>query len=257
MKREAIFILAILAFISSPVVAADDTSPVPGEQVERVFLASDGAEVDYLLYVPKSFASSQAWPMVFFLHGRGESHGPLSLVAKWGPPRFAAEGQSLPYVLVSPQCPSEDSWKTDTQQGRLVELLDHITESLSVDTDQICLTGLSMGGYGTWRLAADHPSRFKSVVPICGGGDPSDAEALKDLPIWVFHGDRDTAVPFEQSVEMVKAIQQAGSSRIRFTTLEFFGHNCWSAAYATPQLWEWMFDQSKRKRGQSKKTNGS
>ena len=248
MKREAIVILAILAFIPSLVVAADDTSPVLGKQVERVFKASDGGSVDYLLYVPKSYESSQESPMVFFLHGRGESHGPLSLVAKWGPPRFAAEGQSLPYVLVSPQCPSEDSWKSDIQQRRLVELLDHITESLSIDADRICLTGLSMGGYGTWRLAADYPSRFKSVVPVCGGGDPSDAESLKDIPIWVFHGDRDTAVPFERSVEMVEAIQQAGGTQIRFTTLEFLGHNCWSAAYATPQLFEWMFRQSDKKK---------
>lgn len=147
--------------------------------------------------------------------------------------------------MVSPQCPGDDSWSKPTQQKRLVELLDHIVKTYGVDEDHIALTGLSMGGYGSWRLAADHPNRFSAVVPVCGGGDPADADKLKSLAIWVFHGDQDGAVPFTRSIEMVDAIQDAGGTSIRFTSLEHIGHNCWSATYATPELFAWI---SKQKR---------
>ncbi len=222
---------------------APASKPAAGKQVEMRLQTSDKATVEYLLYLPPGYDEKERWPLMLFLHGRGESYGPLSLVSKWGPPKFAARGDDLPYILVSPQCPGDDSWSKPTQQARLVELLDAIVESYNVDQDQVHLTGLSMGGYGSWRLAADHPDRFAAVVPVCGGGDPDDAETLKQLPIWVFHGDQDEAVPFSLSQEMVDAIQKAGGKSIRFTTLEHIGHNCWSAAYATPELYAWLSDQ--------------
>ncbi len=224
---------------------AQTPSPTPGKQVEQSLQTSDGGTMPYLLYLPTNFDPAEKSSMMLFLHGRGESYGPLSLVGKWGPPRFAARGDELPFVLVSPQCPEDDSWSKPTQQKRVVELLDHIVKTYNIDEKSICLTGLSMGGYGSWRLAADHPERFSSVVPVCGGGDPADAEKLKDLPIWVFHGDQDGAVPFQRSVEMVDAIQKAGGTKIRFTSLEYIGHNCWSATYATPELYQWISKQKK------------
>jgi predicted peptidase len=104
-----------------------------------------------------------------------------------------------------------------------------------------------MGGYGSWRLAADHADRFAAAVPVCGGGKPEDAQKLKDLPIWVFHGTEDTAVPLKRSEEMVDAIKQVGGTKIRFTTLEHIGHNSWESAYATPELYTWL---DKQKRGE-------
>lgn len=239
------------AFAAEPFEAAEKKSPaktvkpVPGQQVEQSFEASDGARVAYLLYLPKNYEAGTKTPLMLFLHGRGESFGPLNLVAKWGPPKFAARGDDLPYVLISPQCPGNDSWSKPTQQQRIIELLDHIVKSFSVDDEHICLTGLSMGGYGSWRMAADHPERFAAVVPVCGGGNPEDAEKLKDVPLWVFHGDQDGAVPFQRSVEMVDAIRKAGGKRVRFTSMEHIGHNCWSAAYATPELYQWINQQSR------------
>ncbi|HVV72765.1 MAG TPA: prolyl oligopeptidase family serine peptidase, partial [Verrucomicrobiae bacterium] len=145
----------------------------------------------------------------------------------------------------SPQCPpAPESWPKPDQQALLVALLDHICKTYKIDNDRVYLTGLSMGGYGTWRLAADHPERFAAVVPVCGAGNPADAEKLKNLPIWVWHGTEDPAVPFQRSVEMVDAIKKAGSTTIRFTTLEHVGHNCWEAAYATPGLYEWLNEQT-------------
>lgn len=233
--------LLLIVLFPSTGFAADEAQP--GQQVEMKLETSDSASIDYLLYLPKDYDDQPALPLVLFLHGRGESYGPLSLVAKWGPPRFAARGDELPYILVSPQCPGDDSWSTDTQQARVAELLEHVVEKYKVDKARVYLTGLSMGGYGSWRMAADHPHRFAAVVPVCGGGDPDDAEKLKDIPIWVFHGDQDGAVPFSRSVEMVEAIQKAGGDKIRFTTMEHIGHNCWSATYATPELYSWMLKQ--------------
>lgn len=224
---------------------AQTSSPGPGKQVEQSFKTSDGGTIPYLLYLPKDYDSVKKSQLILFLHGRGESYGPLSLVAKWGPPRFAARGDELSYILVSPQCPGDDSWSKPTQQKRIVELLDQILKTYSVEEQSICLTGLSMGGYGSWRMAADHPQRFASVVPVCGGGDPDDSEKLKDMPIWVFHGDQDGAVPFQRSVEMVDAIKAAGGTKIRFTSFEHIGHNCWSATYATPELFKWISQQKK------------
>ena len=240
------FVLCMLfASLAWPITAiAQDAKAEPGKQTEHSLATSDGGKIDYLLYLPRNYGEDPA-PMMLFLHGRGESNGPLSLVAKWGPPMMAARGDDLPYVLVSPQCPRDDSWREPTQQKRLLELLQHIEDNYRIDSEHICLTGLSMGGYGSWRMAADHPDKFSAVVPVCGGGDPADAEKLKDLPIWVFHGDQDTAVPFQRSVEMVDAIKQAGGTKIRFTSLEFVGHNCWSSTYACPELYTWI-DKQKR-----------
>ena len=112
------------------------------------------------------------------------------------------------------------------------------------DADRVCLTGLSMGGSGTWTLAAAHPERFAAIAPICGRSDASKASALKDLPIWVFHGDQDP-LDIKQPTETVEAIRKAGGGQVRFTTLEHVGHNSWSAAYATPELTTWMLKQKR------------
>lgn len=224
-----------------PMNAAD---PEPGKQVEQTLTRADGGSIGYLLYLPRNYEeTTEALPLMLFLHGRGESYGPLSLVKKWGPPRLVERGDDAPYVLVSPQCPGESSWNRPEQQAGLIELLDHMIKTYRVDEDRIVLTGLSMGGYGSWRLAADHPERFAAVAPICGGGDPADAEKLKNLPIWVFHGTADGAVPFQRSVDMVEAIKKVGGERIRFTSLEEVGHNSWSAAYATSDLFSWFAKQ--------------
>ena len=149
----------------------------------------------------------------------------------------------MPYVMVSPQCPKTDNWTSSTQQQKLIELLDSVVESLKVDKDRIYLTGLSMGGFGSWTLAASHPKRFAAVAPICGGTSGRHAESLKDVPIWAFHGDNDRVVPIKRTIDIVDAIKAAGGTSVRFTTLEGVGHNSWSSAYATPELYSWMNKQ--------------
>jgi predicted peptidase len=231
---------ALLVTSQSP--AAD---PAPGKQVEQSFTSSAGTVVPYLLYLPAERAPRAKAPTMLFLHGRGESRGPLSIVAKWGPPRMAARGDDLPYIIVSPQCPAETRWTAPEQQAAVIELLDHIVEKFSGDPARLYLTGLSMGGYGTWKLAALHAEKFAAAAPVCGGGDPADAAKLKEIPLWVWHGTEDDPVPYSKSVEMVEAIEKAGGDKVRFTTLKHVGHNCWSAAYATPELYSWFASHSR------------
>lgn len=246
-------LLAMIGACSLASVRAED--PAPGKQVEQVLLTPQGS-ISYLLYLPKDYqaqgqgtaGSPSHWPLMLFLHGRGESDGPLRVVKKWGVPYFIDHGVEFPYIVASPQCPpSPKSWPQPAEQALLVALLDHLTNAFRVDSDRIYLTGLSMGGFGSWRLAADHPDRFAAVVPICGGGNPADADKLKNLPIWVWHGGADPVVPVRRSIEMVEAIQKAGSTTIRLTTLTGIGHNSWQAAYASPDLYQWLDKQSAAK----------
>jgi predicted peptidase len=216
---------------------------VAGKQIEQQLQLPNGKSVSYLLYLPREYDSKDKWPLMLFLHGRGESRGPLSVVKKWGPPRLIERGENFPFLIVSPQCPEAESWPQPQQQATLLALLDQLSKNYKVDDTRIYLAGLSMGGFGAWRLAADHPERFAAIVPICGGGKVDDADKLKSLPIWVFHGTADPTVPLQRSTEMVEAIKKAGGANIRFTTLEGIGHNSWEAAFACPDLYQWLDKQ--------------
>jgi predicted peptidase len=230
-----------------------------GKQTAAVFETKDGTKVDYLVYLPPEYESDgeNKFPFMLFLHGRGESHGGIQSVAKWGPPQMVARGENLPFIIVSPQCPPGDFWSSDKQLKVVSELMDGIMSTYAVDPQRVYLTGLSMGGFGSWSLAAQSPEKFAAVVPICGAGDPKRAERLKDLPIWVFHGDQDNVIPIKRSTEMVDAIRAAGGTQIRYTTLEHVGHNSWSAAYSTPEIYEWLLQQNKDKQTDAEKSPGA
>lgn len=236
----------LLSVIISPVLVAAE-KPLPGTQVEQSLKLKSGASIPYLIYLPEEFDAQapKKWPVILFLHGRGESRGPLSIVAKWGPPRMAARGDDLPYIIISPQCPADQRWTSPEQMEGVLTLLEHITKNFPADTSRIYLTGLSMGGYGCWKHAAVNGKLFAAVAPICGAGNPEDGAKLKHLPVWAFHGTEDGAVPHQRSVEMIEAINKAGGRKARFTSLKHVGHNSWSAAYATPELFGW-FDRNRR-----------
>lgn len=237
--HKSLFSLAALCLLTAvPIFAA---TPNPGKQVEQSLAVSDGGEIPYLIYLPENYsATGDKVPFMLFLHGRGESNGPLSIVAKWGPPRRLAAGEQMKYLVVSPQCPRESFWSADDQQKRLLELLVHIKKNYNIDSDRMYLTGLSMGGFGTWRLAADHPEMFAAAAPICGRGNPEDGAKLTKLPIWAWHGTEDGAVPLSGSVDMVEAIKAAGGAKVRLTTLEHIGHFSWQAAYQSNDLYSWL-----------------
>ncbi len=253
MKSTHLIPLLIVFALSSQALAADE-KPSAGNQVEQKLSTKAAGDVPYLLYLPKSYGEDgggKKFPVMMFLHGRGESRGPLSIVKKWGPPRMVERGDDLPYIVVSPQCPASSRWTAPEQQAGVLELLAHIQKTYATDEDRVYLTGLSMGGYGSWKLAADHAEKFAAVAPICGRGNPADAEKLKSIPIWAFHGTDDKVVPASGTKDMVEAIRKAGGTKIKFTSLEGIGHNSWSSAYATPELYSW-FNKFTRSGNQSK-----
>jgi len=221
-----------------------------GQQKALVFekqVGDKSVKYDYLLYLPKGYEEkgSKKWPLVIFLHGMGERGSDVNKVKIHGIPKLA-EKKEFPFVAVSPQCPLTTDWRRET--ANLNAFLDEILEKNAVDPDRVCLTGLSMGGYGTWMWGCANPERFAALVPICGGGDPSKAAAIKDIPTWVFHGAKDRAVPIKKSEEMVEAIKAAGGDP-RFTVYPEAGHDSWTVSYDNPELYEWILKQARKKAG--------
>jgi predicted peptidase len=202
-------------------------------------------QMGYLLFLPKGckagHAGEKRWPLMLFLHGAGERGDNLAMVRKHGPPKRVETDPNFPFLLVSPQCPRSAWWSPEP----LMPLLDHLVATYPVDTDRIYVTGLSMGGFGTWNLGAAAPQRFAALVPICGGGDPKTAAKLKGVPIWAFHGGRDGVVRPEKSRQMVDAIKAAGGKDVKLTVYPEAGHDSWTKAYDDPALYEWLLKQKR------------
>src|SRR5437762_10876627 len=191
-------ILIAFLFLASPAIAADKLAAA--KQQNRHFEKEITVKVklDYLLYLPEGYDKEEkAWPLLLFLHGAGESGRDLNKVKIHGPPKLIEAGKSFPMIVVSPQSPRM-GWDVPT----LNALLDEIVVTHKVDRDRIYVTGLSMGGFGTWGLAAAYPDKFAAIMPICGGGDAHDAAKLKHLAIWVFHGAKDNVVLPNRSESM-------------------------------------------------------
>jgi len=202
--------------------------------------------LNYLLSLPARYepAGEKLWPLVLFLHGAGERGSDPALIAKHGPPKLAAEGREFPFILVSPQCPHNQRWEDEA----LIALLDHVIALHKADTRRVCLTGLSMGGYGAWSLAVNHPERFAASAPICGGGNGIDVllaegarkQALQSLPIWAFHGARDTVVPLSESERMLAALNRVGCTKVQLTVYPEADHDSFTETYNNPKLYEWL-----------------
>jgi len=203
--------------------------------------------LDYLLFLPQEYGQDPAkrWPLILFLHGAGERGNNLNKVKKHGIPKIVETKPDFPFITVSPQCPKESWWPMELES--LVALLDDVTTRYAVDPKRIYLTGLSMGGYGTWHLALLLPERFAAIVPICGGlhGPAQLVEKLKHLPIWVFHGARDRIVPLEESTRLVKVLRNCGGN-VRLTIYPNAGHDAWTRTYENPELYEWLLAHSRK-----------
>lgn len=200
----------------------------------------DGGTVRCLVWTPHQYATeAKPWPLILFLHGAGERGDDLDVLRKVGLPKVLDRGRKFPFIVVAPQT-NERRWNPEELNG----LLDQVMASYLIEPDRVYVTGLSMGGYGTWALAAAHPGRFAAAVPICGGGDPRWANGLQDLPIWAFHGAKDEVVPLSASEEMVQALEAAGGN-VQFTVYPDAEHDCWSETYDNPHLYEWLLRQRK------------
>jgi predicted peptidase len=251
MRRHHLLIIGVLTCVCCSLAAfATDDGKVQAakrktgqhpQHITRVITKT--VEVRYLLYLPPDYNedAERQWPMILFLHGIGERGNDLDKVKSHGPPKHIAQGENYPFVIASPQCPVDSWWDVDV----LLALLDAVTESTRVDPDRIYVTGLSMGGFATWHLAAAQPERFAAIAPICGSGKVADAPRLKKLPIWAFHGENDMAVPSEKSKEMVDAVNKAGG-HAKITLYPDVGHDSWTRTYENPELYEWLLSHQRR-----------
>lgn len=203
--------------------------------------------LNYLIYLPDDYEynSSDRWPLILFLHGIGERGNNIELVKNYGIPRYIEENKGFPFVVVSPQCPLHSVWtrEIDTLYGLLKEIIN----SYNIDTSRIYLTGLSMGGFGTWHFGEAYPNLFAALVPICGGtepniGFPERIKSLKNTPVWTFHGAKDNKVPIEKSQELVDELNKCNGN-IKFTVYPEGTHNVWSITYNNNKLYEWLLEQ--------------
>ena len=212
------------------------------QQARTFRFPSDGSALRYLLYLPPDMAGAQGgrWPLVLFLHGAGERGDNLAAVKRHGIPHEIEAGRTLPCVVVSPQCPADARWATDT----LIALLDAVEHELPIDPDRRYVTGMSMGGYATWTLAVNQPDRFAAIAPVCGGGATDTVCAIRHVPVWAFHGALDDVVPLRRSKEMVEALRACGGD-VQFTVYPDLGHDSWTPTYANPDLYRWLLAQDR------------
>ena len=198
----------------------------------------------YLIWMPDPAAKPAAgWPLVLFLHGSGERGDDLARVKAHGPGKYAAAGRSFPFVLVAPQVADGMAWDSDALEALRAELV----ARLPIDPDRVLMTGLSMGGFGTWNYAMDYPDRLAAIAPVCGIGDSDRVDRIVHLPVWAFHGALDDAVPIAADRETVEALKAAGG-HVRFTVYPDVGHNAWDPAYADPALYDWLLAQKRSSR---------
>jgi poly(3-hydroxybutyrate) depolymerase len=195
-------------------------------------------KTQYLLHVPDAYYDddTEEWPLIVFLHGGGESGTDPSVIQFFGPPARTLEGWQSPFIILSPQSPGEwHRWIAD----EVIELLDRIVGEYRVDADRIYLTGLSYGGHGTWTVSSEYPDKFAALVPICGWGDVRDVERIKNIPTWIFHGEKDESVNVDASREMYEALKQAGGTPT-LTLYPELDHYVWEQTYNSDALYEWL-----------------
>ncbi|MBN1260427.1 MAG: prolyl oligopeptidase family serine peptidase [Anaerolineae bacterium] len=220
-------------------------------QTPQVFQQSitKTVRLNYLLSLPEGYAADgAAWPLILFLHGIRQRGDDVGVLTRNGIPALIEKQGPLPFIVVSPQCPVNTLWSDHVDA--LVMLLDDIATQYRVDVDRIYLTGLSMGGYGAWFLGTAHPERFAAAAPICGGGIwqhgfPERVCVLKGVPVWAFHGAKDTTVPVAESQTLVNTLRACGGDA-RLTIYPDAGHDSWTETYDNPDLYTWFLSHVRR-----------
>jgi len=250
MKSKFTLLLALVsAFSAMKVKAQTSNSPVTAATLD--WKSTRHGELKYLLYLPPDYSKSsdKKWPLMLFLHGAGERGNDVQRVTVHGPMSLVKQGTNFPFIIVAPLCPAGEIWQNEP----LLKLLDRVTESYAVDTNRVYLTGISMGGYGTWKLGLENAGRFAAIAPICGGGNMIEVilgtwdkgAPLKTLPIWAFHGAKDDVVPLDESERMVKQLKKFGVKDVTLTVYPEAKHDSWKLTYANPKFYEWLLKQSR------------
>ena len=236
---KKLFLLLIVLVSASLLAQTDSARQIPGKLEKEVTVK---VELRYLVYLPPEYKNDdKKWPLVLFLHGSGERGDDLNLVKRHGPPKLVEQGKDFSFILISPQCPLGQRWDA----LELSTLLDEVEKIYRVDENRVYVTGLSMGGEGTWKLIMAEPDRFAAAAPVCGrtGSSYLDACKLKNLPIWIFHGAMDDVVSLDESVRMVKALEKCGND-VKFTVYPKANHNAWTETYNNEELYKWLLEHS-------------
>lgn len=254
--------LFLLLLVPSVAIAQD---AAPGVWNKRVLVDAQGklpGGLPYRLWVPKDYDAAKQYPLIVYLHGAGErgTDNQNHINGNGAPKLVSDEVQGkTPCFVLAPQCPPDKRWvevdwgqKTSHTMPEqpsepmrlLLQLLDALPKEFSLDPQRMYLTGLSMGGFGTWDLLVRRPQLFAAAVPICGGADNSTAPMIKHIPVWAFHGDADGTVFVGRTRTMVDAMKAAGATT-KYTEYPGIGHNSWDKAYAEPDLFDWLFAQRK------------
>lgn len=219
--------------------------------LDRVY-KDDAGEHQYVLFVPRGYTPEKRWPLILFLHGAGERGVDGKKPAQVGLAPAIRKRPDFPFLAVFPQCEDVETrpvrgWAADGPDARrAMRILDEVERQYKVDPDRVYLTGLSMGGFGCFSLAAKDPDRWAAVAPVCGGGRKEWAPTIARLPFWIFHGGADAVVPPQLSRTMVEALREAGAEP-RYTEYEGVGHNSWDKAYATDELYDWFLAHPRKR----------
>lgn len=230
-------------------------------QTEHYVDPQSGLALPYALYLPKS--KSKKHPVVLFLHGAGERGSDGNSQTQHFGKAFSAAGDLLQdAIVIAPQCPSSGWWNIDANSygdesgylGAAMHLLQDVIDQYGGDTDRVYVTGLSMGGYGTWQLLERYPDIFAAGVPVCGWGNSAAGSIFAEIPIWIYHGTADTTVSFSQSEQLYYAILNSGGTAVQFSVLDSVGHDAWNYAYVDREMFCWMFAQKRSKQIPREKT---
>jgi len=230
-----------LALLIVPGLTLAEDKPTTGF-LDKTFKNADGTTSPYVVFIPKDYDGKKEYPVILFLHGSGETKGGTAPVKVGIGPAVKKREKDFPFIVVIPQS-EKRTWNAASGDGkRALAILDEVMKEFKVDAKRQYLTGLSMGGYGTWSIAPTTATRWAAIVPVCGAGNVADAEKIKDIPCWCFHGDEDKAVNVEGSRKMIAAIEKAGG-KPKYTEYPKVGHNSWDMAYGTDELYKWLLEQ--------------
>lgn len=227
-----------------------------------VYKNAAGETLPYRLLTPLRYDSGKAYPLVLFLHGAGERGSDNTITCKNALPEFASDAvmKKYPAFFIVPQVPEDEKWTSvkawneahtiaspepEKSLRLALEIIEQVRKDYNIDPQRIYITGISMGGYGTWDAIWRHPGLFAAAAPICGGGDPSKAPVIAKMPLWVFHGGADTTVPTPKSREMVAALKAAGG-KPKYTEYPGVKHDSWTRTYQNPEFYAWLFAQRKK-----------
>lgn len=238
-------LLAALGVASLFVGCAARPNVAPGQHVAKI-TATTQRSIAYgcLTYFPDEYSSpKKKWPLVIFLHGSGERGSDVQKVAAHGPPKQAAQGRKFPFVLLSPQCPDKQWWNADSLQALLDRFLEQ--QGDRIDRDRIYVTGLSMGGGGSWEWISRDNNPIAAAAIVCGAASAIPIRLKDPVPVWAFHGTSDDVVPPWITTMMIGQFRAAGGET-RVTMYEGVNHGSWDRAYNEPELWDWLLSHRKQ-----------